>query len=159
MPLSKQLAKHLHDVYFGGNWTTTSFSQVLKDTNWELATRQHLAFNSIATLVQHSSYYVGVLMDVLNDRPLTAKDELSFAHPAICNQQDWDTFLETVLNNAKEASLLLAQLPDEKLGEVFVDAKYGTYYRNIAGITEHLHYHLGQIVILKKLLATQNNNS
>jgi hypothetical protein len=32
------------------------------------------------------------------------------------------------------------------------NAKYGNYYRNLHGIIEHTHYHLGQIVLIKKLL-------
>jgi hypothetical protein len=32
----------------------------------------------------------------------------------------------------------------------FDDGKYGTVLRNILGLIEHTHYHLGQIVILKK---------
>ena len=31
--------------------------------------------------------------------------------------------------------------------------KYGTYYRNFHGLIEHAHYHLGQIVLIKKLVA------
>ena len=31
--------------------------------------------------------------------------------------------------------------------------KYGNYFRNLTGIIEHLHYHLGQIVLIKKLIA------
>jgi len=48
--------------------------------------------------------------------------------------------------------MLIEQLPETKLGETFSDEKYGTYYRNLHGIIEHNHYHVGQIVIIKKLL-------
>jgi len=47
---------------------------------------------------------------------------------------------------------LIEQLPEAKLGEIFSEEKYGTYYRNIHGIIEHTHYHLGQIVLIKKIL-------
>jgi hypothetical protein len=43
-------------------------------------------------------------------------------------------------------------MPEGKLNEVFVDEKYGTYQRNIGGMIEHSYYHLGQIVLLKKIL-------
>jgi hypothetical protein len=42
---------------------------------------------------------------------------------------------------------------DNKLTESFVEEKYGTYYRNIDAMIEHSYYHLGQIVLLKKILA------
>jgi len=47
---------------------------------------------------------------------------------------------------------LIEQLPESKPGEIFTDEKYGNYYRNIHGIIEHTLYHLGQIVLIKKIL-------
>jgi hypothetical protein len=44
------------------------------------------------------------------------------------------------------------QLPEARLWDDFSNGKYGNYYRNITGIIEHLHYHLGQIVLIKKML-------
>ena len=46
-------------------------------------------------------------------------------------------------------------LEDEILHQTFVDEKYGNYYRNLVGIIEHGYYHLGQIVILKKILVAK----
>jgi hypothetical protein len=49
-------------------------------------------------------------------------------------------------------------LPESKLAETFSDEKYGNYYRNIHGIIEHTHYHLGQIVLIKKILSQLPGN-
>ena len=35
---------------------------------------------------------------------------------------------------------------------VFVKPEYGNYYRNLHGLIEHTHYHLGQVALIKKLL-------
>jgi hypothetical protein len=43
-------------------------------------------------------------------------------------------------------------MPEEKLNQVFVDEKYGTYQRNIDAMIEHAYYHLGQIVLIKKMI-------
>ena len=43
-------------------------------------------------------------------------------------------------------------MTEEDLNIDFVDEKYGTYSRNINGILEHSYYHLGQIVLIKKLV-------
>ncbi|MDQ1090003.1 hypothetical protein QE390_004607 [Siphonobacter sp. SORGH_AS 1065] len=43
-------------------------------------------------------------------------------------------------------------MPEEAWQKTFVDEKYGTYYRNLHGMIEHTHYHLGQIVLIKKIL-------
>jgi len=44
-------------------------------------------------------------------------------------------------------------MSDQKLEEIFVDKKYGSYRRNIEGMIEHGYYHLGQISLLVKLLS------
>lgn len=52
----------------------------------------------------------------------------------------------------------LETLDEAKLFEDFADPKYGNYYRNLHGIIEHTHYHLGQIVLIKKLLKDGENH-
>ena len=101
------------------------------------------------------SYYVTALLNVLHGKPLDAKDSNSFDHPPIQSQKDWDQLLDKISTEAKEAVALIEKMDDSKLDETFVDKKYGNYFRNILGIIEHMHYHLGQIVVIKKLLFTQ----
>ncbi len=46
----------------------------------------------------------------------------------------------------------MENMTDEKLSEGFIDEKYGTYHRNIDVMIEHTYYHLGQIILIKKLI-------
>ena len=62
-------------------------------------------------------------------------------------------FLIEFWKDAEEFADLVEKMPGEKLYENFVDKKYGTYLRNIDGMREHSYYHLGQIVLIKKILA------
>jgi hypothetical protein len=55
-----------------------------------------------------------------------------------------------VKRDTEELAWLIEQLPDEQLETTFLEARYGSLYRNLHGNIEHLHYHLGQIVLLKK---------
>lgn len=152
MTVTQQLAKHLRDVHFGGNWTCSNLKDVLKDITWQQATTSVHSFNTIATLTCHVSYYVTAQLEVLQGKPLHAKDELSFTHPPIHSQEDWERIQETIWSNAEKLARLIEQLPDVMLQDSFTDEKYGTYFRNLQGNIEHMHYHLGQIVIIKKLL-------
>ena len=43
-------------------------------------------------------------------------------------------------------------MTEDGLLESFVDEKYGDYQRNIDVMIEHTYYHLGQILIIKKLI-------
>ena len=152
MSLTAQIAKHFRDVHFGGNWTSVNLKDSLTGITWQQATTEIYSLNTIATLVFHMNYYVSAVLKVLQGEPLNAHDKYSFDLPPIRSQKDWEDLLDKALRDAENFASLVEQLPDSKLGETFSDEKYGNYYRNLHGIIEHLHYHLGQIVLIKKIL-------
>jgi hypothetical protein len=156
MSIAQQIAKHLRDVHFGGNWTTVNLKDTLTGVTWQQATTQVHSFNTIVTLVYHMHYYVNSVLKVLQGGPLDSHDKFSFDHPPINSQQDWDNLLNKVWADAKTFAGLIEQLPDSILLQNFTDAKYGNYYRNLSGIIEHTHYHLGQITLIKKLLLEES---
>jgi hypothetical protein len=153
MSIPAQTAKHLRDVFFGGNWTAVNLKDTLADVNWQQATTPVYNLNTIATLVYHAgSYYMEAVSSVLRGDPLTSNDKFSFAHPPIHSQADWENILSHIWEQAETFAQLIEKVPEDKLWEDFADPKYGNYYRNLHGFIEHLHYHLGQIVLVKKLL-------
>ncbi|MFC4634412.1 DUF1572 domain-containing protein [Dokdonia ponticola] len=155
MTTIQHIAKHLRDVYFSGNWTSANLKEQLADVTWQEATTKVYECNTIATLAYHIHYYVATVTKVLEGGPLDGKDSDSFDHPPIHSQEDWETFLEKTYAAADHFASLIAQLPDEILWKQFANEKYGNYYRNLQGIIEHTHYHLGQIAILKKIVRAQ----
>ena len=158
MKLTGQIAKHFREVYFGENWTEVDFKSQLADVTWQEAIARVYGLNSIATLVFHAGYYVVVLIPVLEGQPLNAKNVDSFQHPPITSQDDWNRLLDSFWANAERCETLLEQMPESLLWEIFKDEKYGHYYRNIQGTIEHLYYHIGQIVLLKKILRQPANS-
>lgn len=152
MTVSAQIAKHLRDVHFGGNWTVSNLKDALSGLTWQEVTTKVHSFNTIATLVFHINYFVGAQIKVMQGEPLNAKDELSFDHPPIQSQTDWDAMVNKTLSEAEQLAKLIEQLPENNLNNDFADKKYGNYYRNFHGLIEHTHYHLGQIALIKKLV-------
>ncbi len=152
MPLSALLAKHIKEVYFGGNWTAVNLKDTLDEVDWKMATKKEAPFHSIAELVYHMNYFVLVVLKVLKGGALQGNDAVSFDCPPILSQKDWEVFKKKIWSEVDEFALLLENLTDEKMTELIGDPKYGSYERNIMGISEHCHYHLGQINFLKKLL-------
>ncbi|HLP12683.1 MAG TPA: DinB family protein [Flavobacteriales bacterium] len=155
MTTAQHIAKHFKEVNFGGNWTWSNVKDVLSGITWEQSVKQVHGCNTIATLTFHMNYFVEAIINVLEGNALDSKDELSFAHPPITSQQDWDAMVQKSLNNAEKLTALIEKLPDSKLNEVFVQEKYGTYYRNLHGLIEHTHYHLGQAAIIKKIVLAE----
>ena len=152
MSFTTQLAKHFREVHFGGNWTAVNLKDTLADVTWQQATTKVHSFNTIAALVYHINYYVSVTLKVLQGGPLDGHDKYSFDLPPIQSQQDWERLLNKTWTYAEAFSSIVEQLPDSQLQENFSDGKYGNYYRNLHGVIEHTHYHLGQIVLIKKIL-------
>lgn len=153
-----QLAKHLRDVYFGGNWTWVNYKDTLADLTCEEVNQKIDSLNTIVALVYHTNYYVRAITKVLQKQELDSKDKFSFNHPPIQSQQEWEDFRDETYKEAENLATMIEQLPDSILSETFVNDKYGNYYRNFLGLIEHCHYHLGQIVILKKLIRQKKEN-
>jgi len=151
MSLTKQIATHLREVHFGGNWTWSNFKEHLTELNWKQATEQVANCNSIATLVYHMNFYLNIVSMRVQGQVLDFKHEDSVAAPQIHSDQDWQHLLEKTWSDAEAFAKLIEQLPEQKLWEN-ISSRYGNYYKNIHGVIEHNHYHLGQIVILKKIL-------
>ena len=154
MKLTQHIAKHLRDVHFGGNWTVSSLKDQLEGVSWQQATTPVESFHTIAALVYHMNYFVSATLTVLQGGPLDAKDKFSFDLPPIQSQEDWEGLLEKTWNDAENLAAMIEEMPERQLLEDFVDGKYGTYYRCLHGPIEHCHYHLGQIAMLKAILAT-----
>ncbi len=153
MIVSQQIAKHFREVFFGGNWTSSNLKDHLADVTWQQATTQVYNLNTIASLVYHINYYITAVLKVLQGSPLDAHDRYSFDLPPIRSQDDWQLLLNKMWVDAEQFANLIEQLPESRLWEDFSENKYGNYYRNLLGIIEHTHYHLGQIVLIKKVLS------
>ena len=153
------LAKHFHELHHGKNWTASSFKTHLADVDWKMANTEIHGLNSIATLIYHSGYYVEMQIRVLEGGPLVGNDKLSFEHAHITSEKEWQDLLATFWANADKMHELLLILDEELLDKPFVEEKYGNYHRNLQGMIEHSHYHLGQIVILKKIIGAQDGGS
>lgn len=149
----QQIAKHFRDVHFGGNWTTVDLKDTLSDVSWQQASTKVYDLNTIAVLVFHTNYYVSAVLKVLEGGVLEASDQLSFNAPAINSEEDWQKLVDKALMEAERFALQIEGLKEEQLFEDFTDPKYGNYFRNLHGIIEHTHYHLGQIALIKKILA------
>lgn len=154
MNYTKQIAKQLRDVHFGGNWTWVNFKETLDGITWGKATEQVHDFNTIAALVYHMNYYAAGVTEFLNGQPLTTKDKLSWEMRDLNSEEDWQNLLNEFWENAENLAKAIEEFPEEKLDEIFFEDQYGNYYRNLHGIIEHCHYHLGQIVLIKKILNT-----
>lgn len=148
----QRIAKGFKEVYFGKNWTGSDLNAALADVTREEALIKIGDLNSIYTLVYHKHYYVRELRKVLQGAPFKAQDALSFHTPDLPDEKDWLEFRELVFEEARAFVPLINGFNEDDLEDLPGDPAWGDYYRNLQGIVEHCHYHLGQIILIKKML-------
>lgn len=154
MNLSSQTANRFKEIILNGDWVTgTNYKKELSTVSLATANKQIGTFNTIAKLTFHIHYYIKGVLQVLEGGTLNITDKYSFDMAPVNTEKDWEELKQSLYNDAQRFSDLVGQMPEEKLMGNFVESKYGTYLRNIDALIEHSYYHLGQIVILKKLTA------
>lgn len=156
MITSEKMAKQIEQVYFGGNCTYSNLFDQLKDVDLKQATKKFESLNTILALTYHIHYYTKAQLKVLKGRPLDGHDSLSFLHPELKTEAEWEAFKENIFNEAKEFVSVLSQLDDKELLNPFANGKYGDNLSNFLCLDEHTHYHLGQIALVKKLTSNES---
>ena len=152
MNLTALIGKQIREVHFGGNWTDVNLRDTLKGVTWQQSITKIDHLNTIAALVFHINYFTTAVIKVLEGGVLTSRDKYSFDLPPIQSGEDWENIINKNWEDAERLAKLVENLPAERLEEYFTDKKYESYYKNIQGIIEHVHYHLGQIVLIKKMV-------
>ena len=153
MTLSQQLAIRFREVILDGKWVAnTNYKDQLSAISYKTAFKKMGSLNSIGLLSQHIHYYIAGVNKVLEGGTLEIRDAYSFDFSPLTTQEQWEAFLNQFWLDSEVFISFVEKLDDSQLKAAFVDKKYGSYIRNIEGMIEHCYYHLGQIVLLKKLL-------
>lgn len=146
--LNEEIARHFHEVNFGGNWTDASVEDVLKNITYEQATKSIGNANTIALLVFHMDFYNMVVYDRLVGVKRHFEHEESLK-VSVHNEADWLQLKAQYFSNAKKLHAAILAFDPSRLFETTTS---NTPYKNLHGVVEHVHYHLGQIALLKKLV-------
>ena len=147
------LASRLREVFLDGKWiANTNYKDQLEGIPWDMACKQHGNLNSIAKLTFHINYYLKGLLDAFATGKLTIRDKFSFDMPAMSSEQEWQRLKHELEHHATQFALMVEQMDVNDFDKPFIDEKYGSLRRNIEGVIEHSYYHLGQIVLLSRIL-------
>ena len=153
MSKTKLLADRLHEVFIDGKWiANTNWKEQIEAVTWSESIETVKDLNSIALLTFHLNYYLAGLIPVFDGGALEIRDKFSFDMPLLQSEKDWENIVKDFISNAKVYIEKVRALKDNQLAEPFVDPKYGSYQRIIEAMIEHAYYHLGQVVIIRKLV-------
>jgi hypothetical protein len=147
------LAARIREVILNGKWiANTNLKEQLSGLPLELALKKAGNHNSIAALSYHIHYYLSGVLRALETGVLDIKDQFSFDMPPLNRESDWIALQQKIWDDAENFASFVQNMTPEQLNADFVNPKYGTVERNINAIIEHSYYHLGQIVLIRKLM-------
>jgi len=152
MNITTLIAQHLIEVHEGGNWTEIDIASTLKDVLLQEAIMRTAATpNTIAALLHHITFWNREVMQRAKGITVEIDEANGFNHPTLNTEMDWQHLKEDNMLSAHELADAIKQFGEDKLFEP-MQVHSSSAYKNFQGAVEHAHYHLGQIVILKKLL-------
>lgn len=152
MDIRTLIAESIIEVTEGGNWTDVNIADTVKDISVQEATmRTPGSPNSIASLLHHLAYWNRVMIERINGVKVVVPDANGFDVPELKTDQDWGNLKADLKASAHELADAIRNFDLNRIEEPIV-AGSSSSYKNLQGTVEHIHYHLGQIVILKKLV-------
>ena len=155
MNKSQHLGNKVRAVLLNGHLiANTNYRAELVEVDFAVVNKKIESLNSLALLAQHVNYYVKGITHVFEHGTLEIRDKYSFDFLELDTPLKWDDFVGEFCFEAETLAELIEALPVDELENHFADKKYGTVEHNIEMMIEHSYYHLGQLVLLKKLVNT-----
>jgi len=152
MKITELIAQHLLEVHEGNNWTEVDVTQTLGDVTMEEATYQTIASpNTLAALLHHLTFWNRVIVKRINGIRVEEVPDNGYSVPELLEEADWQQLKADNIQSAHELAAAIRQFNIDALEQPILP-EHSTAYRNLQGSVEHVHYHLGQMVILKKLI-------
>jgi hypothetical protein len=153
MKRNEFISRRLKEVLIDGKWiSNTNYKEQLEWLNWNQAIQKVGNLNSIASLTYHVNYYLKGFVALFESGRFDIRDKFSFDMQPITCESEWKYLLTDFLDSSTKIIKHVQHLKEDQFDDIFVDEKYGTYYRNLEGMIEHCYYHLGQISLIKKMI-------
>ena len=144
-----QLAFELEQVQRGNCWIGNNAMEVLDGINWKRATFKAFAQgNSIWEITNHISHWREVVTRRITFVPLNEEEITGMDAPAMPTSEAWSKTLERFNISFEKLHQAILAFPEDKLETILTS---GTYLSTIIGLIEHDAYHLGQIILLKRM--------
>jgi uncharacterized damage-inducible protein DinB len=152
MKETQQIAKLFEDLYDGDPWIDVTILGVLKNVSPQQAAKKIApGRNSIWQIVNHIiSWRENVLVRVQGN-VITTPNNNYFSEIEEISETAWQQSLERLQNSQQQWITFLKHFNESGLDTIYPGNKM-SYYEHIHGIIQHDAYHLGQIVLLTKLV-------
>lgn len=152
MKETERISGLIKALYNGHPWLDVNLMDNLSKLTWQQAGRKaHPRLNTIWEIVNHlASWRMNVLQRVQGEVISTPADNY-FTPVTNQSERDWKAALER-FRESQDAWVQFLERSEDDILEKAYPVNQMSYYVHIHGIIQHDAYHLGQIVLLAKLL-------
>lgn len=149
---SERISKMFVDLYAGNPWIEVTIADTLKHITADMAYKKPAAgINSIWEIVNHLISWRTTILKRLQGSIIPSPPNNYFEPVKDKSQEAWEATLERLNKSQSDWEELLPKLSEEKYDEFYPNYGYSVC-EFVNGIIQHDAYHLGQIVLIKKLL-------
>ena len=153
MKEQQRIAGLFSDLYDGNPWLDINIHDTLESILPEIAAKKLKPdANSIWEIANHLISWRENVLERVKGKVLITPNHNYFVPIADPTAQAWKSTLERFEISQQNWLSFLAGFSEKDFGKVYPNNDH-TYYEHIHGIIQHDAYHLGQIVMLRKLLA------
>lgn len=139
-------------LYQGSPWIDVNIKETLKDITAVQASKRVLKdCNTIWEITNHLLQWRLNVLQRVQGKIMTTPAHNYIQRITENSDEAWAATLDQFSDTQEEWNRFLLALKEEDLEKVY-PVNEMTYYEHIQGIIQHDAYHLGQIVLLKKLL-------
>jgi hypothetical protein len=150
---TKRILNHYDGVLNGDAWHGDAVWPVLDNISAEEAAARPIpSAHTIWEIVMHMAFWENVAAQRLAGLRSGLVEELNFPPMPAATEENWRKTLDQLRDSNRVVRQALAKLDANKLDELTAAGKR-TFYGEARGILEHHVYHLGQVVLLKKMQA------
>ena len=154
MDEKQRILKTLSDLYDGCTWTDLSILQVVGNLTSEQAFAKPVArMHSVWEYLNHIIFWRTKISRFISGQAAPQEeDSIDFAPVTDTSEMAWRQALQEMKHSHYNFMNLVAEIDDEGF-DLLVESFPATNYELIQGIIQHDAYHLGQAMIVKKIVA------
>ena len=148
---------HMKSVWQGQAWHGASITEILKGIAAQQAgMRPSPNVHTIAELVHHMTAWRDFTINMLNgnfEYKVVVNGEIDWPVIESCSEDDWKGLKERLQRSQETLESLIGSATDDQLDQPAGNRPFPVRVV-VEGVTDHDMYHGGQIMLIKKLVAT-----
>lgn len=152
MKQTARISKLFNDLYDGSPWLGVNWLETLNNISAEQASKRIAeGRNTIWEITNHVIQWRLNVLRRVQGETIVSPDHNYILPVEAVSETDWKNTLEELAVSQQKWLDFLKNFDENQFSKIYPNNQM-TYYEHIHGILQHDAYHLGQVVLLAKML-------